>query len=97
MILLLGNCQLQRMDYICKNNGIKCEYIANTHRVDPKFNSDMVFEAIAKADVVIAQPIFNEFSPLNHKVISRIAKNAIFLPYVFIDGIFSLRARLENR
>jgi hypothetical protein len=92
MILLFGNCQLQRMSFICGLNDIKCSYVANTERVDPEFNVDEVLQTVSEADVVIAQPIFNELSPLNHEVISRTAKSVKFFPYVFIDGIFSLSA-----
>jgi len=92
MILLVGNCQLHRINFICGLNNIKCNYIANTDRVDPNFDTDAVMQAVSEADVVIAQPIFNEHSPLNYQMISENSKRVVFFPYVFIDGIFSLSA-----
>lgn len=90
MYLLLGNCQLQRMMFICGNNGIECEYLANTERLDSNFDFERTLEAVESADVVIAQPIFNDDNPINHKAISSIAKEVVFFPYVYIDGIFSI-------
>jgi len=43
-----------------------------------------------KADVVISQPILNDNNPLYIDYLSKICKEIVYLPYVFVDGIFSL-------
>lgn len=91
-MLLFGNCQLQRASFLLRHNGVECSYVANTEHVDEAFRVDAVLEAVSSAPVVIAQPIFNQSSPLFHESISRLAKEVVYVPYVYIDGLFSLDA-----
>jgi hypothetical protein len=90
MILLLGNCQLQRLSFVLNVNGIACTYLANTERLDDAYDPDRILEAVSSASLVIAQPIFNMSNPLNYKDMSKIAKEVIYLPYLYVDGLFSL-------
>ena len=91
MISLVGNCQIHRLQYILKINGISdFEYFANPPTLDPDLHPEHVLEHIARSSIVIAQPIQNLDHPPNCQVLQATNKNTLVLPYVFLDGLFSL-------
>ena len=91
MIILVGNCQIQRLQWIFRVNGITdFEYYANTDLLDANFDAALVLERVACGSVVIAQPILNPQHPLNHQALRSASRNVIFVPYVFLDGLFCM-------
>lgn len=91
MIVLIGNCQLDRLQYILMASGFSnLKYYSNTSKLDNNFDVENVLNACKNADLVISQPIIEKTNPLNYEVLASANKNTIFVPYIFIDGYFSL-------
>ena len=91
MVLLVGNCQLHRLQYVMDVQGFGgYEYLTNTPAMGLPFEPDRVLERIAGAGTVVAQAVMNEAHPLSYDALRALNPNILFVPYVFIDGIFSL-------
>lgn len=92
MILLIGNCQIERLFYILtKVNAItNVRYFANTEALDPGIDFNSVLTTAREANLVIAQPILNTSHPLFVGSLKAENKNILFVPYIFVDGFFSM-------
>lgn len=80
------------MSYIFRINGIGCNYLANTEWIDKNYETEKILDSLSKYNIVIAQPIFNKENPLHHSVISKLSSEVIFVPYIYLDGLYSLEA-----
>jgi hypothetical protein len=93
MITLVGNCQLHRMQYIMELNGIvDFRFFPNSDKLGEEFNEEAVKEVVSKSSFIVAQPIHNSENPLYFRELLSLNKNILFVPYIFIDGFFSLSA-----
>lgn len=91
-IVGIGNCQVSKLFCLFRrfNPQISTKYLTNTNKFG-KFDQDAIEQALDSADVVVSQPIMNNNNPLYFEKIKEKCKNRIvFIPYIFIDGIFSL-------
>lgn len=92
-IIMIGNCQIERMSYVFRGNGIEnIKYFANTEILDENFSCDKIIDHANRAPFVIAQCVVNENNPLNYRNLTKINRNTLIVPYIFVDGIFCLSA-----
>ena len=91
MVLLVGNCQLHRLQYVMDVQGFGgYEYHTTAPAMGLPFEPDRVLERIAGAGTMVAQAVMNEAHPLSYDALRALNPNVLFVPYMFIDGIFSL-------
>lgn len=92
-MLLIGNCQLERLMFVLRVQGVQdVRYLANTSFLSEEFSAENVLNECARADLVVCQFIADQTNPLNYLAIKAANDNVVFVPYIFVDGIFSLSA-----
>ena len=91
MITLLGNCQLHRLQYVMDINGFtEYEYFANYDDPNLGYDVDLALERVVLNGVTLAQPVLNRESPLHYEKLRALNGNILFVPYLFVDGVYSL-------
>ncbi|MES2665303.1 MAG: WcbI family polysaccharide biosynthesis putative acetyltransferase [Pseudomonadota bacterium] len=91
-ILFYGNCQTEAaMNALAaRNPKIKCEYAGNSRRVI-KYNPERTTELMEWCDHIVTQPVMNLENPDHHDVLrARFAGRITFMPYLWLDGLYSL-------
>ncbi|MEL6476578.1 MAG: WcbI family polysaccharide biosynthesis putative acetyltransferase [Pseudomonadota bacterium] len=90
--LFFGNCQLEMIARAlsARNPSAEIIYRGNSSRArnhDPA-GAD---QAMAAADRIVSQPILNANHPEHHTTLrARLGARLLFLPYLWLDGLFSL-------
>lgn len=98
-ILFYGNCQTEVvMAAMAANNpDLQLEYAGNSNRV-LRFDPERTQRLMAWSDHIVTQPVMNTENPDHHPVLrARFADKITFMPYLWIDGLFSLCGLPENR
>lgn len=91
-VLGIGNCQVSKLAILFRhfNPGIKFKYLTNTTRFG-KFDGDQIWDELKSSDFVISQPIMNKENNLYYEnIVKEASGRIVFVPYIFVDGIFSL-------
>lgn len=98
-VLFYGNCQTEVvMAAIAANNpDLQVEYAGNSNRV-VHFDPERTARLMARSDHIITQPVMNTENPDHHTVLrARFADKITFMPYIWIDGLFSVCGLPESR
>ncbi len=93
-ILFYGNCQTQvAMSAVALSNPtVQVDYAGNSRRV-AKFDPERTERLFDWCDHIVTQPVMNTDNPDDHEVLrGRFGDKVIFMPYVWVDGLFSLVA-----
>ena len=100
-IVFYGNCQAQAASFAiqARNKSLTVEYAGNSHRVD-LFDPERSWRLLDEADAIVTQSIMNMDNEDNHEALrARFGDRAIFMPYVFVDGLhsFSLTTPVHHK
>jgi hypothetical protein len=93
-VLFYGNCQTQTALTAVgiSNPGVNFEYAGNSRRVE-RYDPEITEKLFDWCDYVVTQPVMNLDNPDHHATMSaRFAGKIIFMPYVWVDGLYSLVA-----
>ena len=91
-ILFYGNCQTQ-VTMAClalSNPDVAFEYAGNSNRV-ALFDPERTLRLMDWCDHIVTQPVMNLSNPDHHDGLrARFAGKITFMPYIWIDGLFSM-------
>lgn len=91
-LLFFGNCQAEALASLTSlnNPGIEVEYTGSSDRVR-RYDPARTAKLFDWCDRLIAQPIHNMDNPDNHvSMTARFGAKLVFIPYVYLDGIYSI-------
>ncbi len=99
-ILFFGNCQVQVLSswFGFDNGDWNVQFESVTSRfLQPTMTTEEVFDALSGFDVLVTNPIMNERNGFYHLHLKESMKgDTIFVPYVYVDGLFSLEISYET-
>lgn len=91
-LLFFGNCQAETVATALRfwNSDDEITYAGNSNRV-ADFDPDRTHKLMEASDIVIAQAIQNKNNPDHfEKLRDRLGDKVLFMPYIFIDGLYSM-------
>ena len=91
-VFFLGNCQINAMRGLFREHfpRLQADFLSITPHWG-HFNAERAEELIAQADLVVAQAVTNPDTKFNAgEIEERSDYRAVFLPYVYLDGIAGL-------
>jgi len=99
-ILFFGNCQAQVLSswFGFDNGDWDVQFESVTSRfLQPTMTTEEVFAALSGFDVLVTNPIMNERNGFYHLHLKEAMKGeTVFVPYVYVDGVFSLEISYET-
>jgi hypothetical protein len=99
-IVCFGNCQAVHIAYFLEIFAHKLYNVVFYHNYVQPLDDEKIISEIKKADVLIYQPLSDEFNNVSYSNIKKLVKKfdvkLITFPYIYNNGMYSLESDIEK-